>query len=58
MYPVPIGSLPITGANLFAFTLAGGALIVAGIITLRLVYFLRKRRAAEAAAALAPGRHR
>lgn len=57
MYPVPIGSLPITGANLFAFTLAGGALIIVGVIMLRLVFFLRKRRAAGAAAP-APGRKR
>jgi hypothetical protein len=54
MYPIPIGSLPITGANLFAFTVAGGALIIVGVIMLRLVFFLRKRRAA----ALAPGRRR
>lgn len=57
MYPVPIGSLPITGANLLAFTLAGGALIIVGLIMLRLVFFLRKKRAAEAAA-LAPGKPR
>ncbi len=57
MYPVPIGSLPITGANLLGFTLAGGALIIAGLIMLRLVLFLRKRKAAGVAA-LAPGRHR
>jgi LPXTG cell wall anchor motif len=57
MYPVPIGSLPITGANLLGFTLAGGALIIAGLIMLRLVFFLRKKRA-DGAAALPPGRQR
>jgi hypothetical protein len=57
MYPVPIGSLPITGANLLGFTLAGGALIIAGLIMLRLVFFLRKRRA-DGPAALPPGRQR
>ena len=36
MYPVPIGSLPITGANLLGFTLAGGALIIAGGLVLGL----------------------
>ena len=57
MYPVPIGSLPITGANLLGFTLAGGALIIAGLIMLRLVFFLRKRRT-SGSAALPPGRQR
>jgi hypothetical protein len=57
MYPLPIGTLPITGANLIAFAFGGGALIVAGVITLRVVFFLKRRRAAGPRA-LAPGRHR
>jgi hypothetical protein len=43
--------LPITGASLLAFALPGGALMIAGLITLRLVYFLRRRRADAADAA-------
>jgi hypothetical protein len=42
MYPQPVGTLPVTGANLLAFALAGGALMIAGIVTLRLVYFVRR----------------
>jgi hypothetical protein len=57
MYPLPIGTLPITGANLIAFAFAGAALVIAGVITLRVVFFLKRRRA-SGAAALAPGRHR
>jgi hypothetical protein len=51
MYPQPIGTLPVTGANLVAFTLMGGALMVAGLVTLRLVYFVRRRRGASAGSA-------
>lgn len=54
MYPVPVGSLPITGANLLAFTLAGAAFLIAGVVTLRVVYFLKRRKSAGSAA-LAPG---
>jgi hypothetical protein len=54
MYSIPPGTLPITGADLMGFGIAGGALVIAGIVTLRLAFSLRRRRAAEAAA-LAPG---
>jgi uncharacterized membrane-anchored protein len=57
MYPLPTGTLPITGVNLIAFTLAGAAFLIVGAIALRLVFFL-KRRTAAGAAALAPGRRR
>jgi hypothetical protein len=46
--------LPITGANLLAFTLAGAAFLIAGVVTLRVVYFLKRRKSAGSAA-LAPG---
>jgi hypothetical protein len=45
MYPIPTGTLPVTGANLLAVALSGGALMVVGVITLRLGYFRRKARA-------------
>lgn len=57
MYPLPTGTLPITGASLIAFTLAGAAFLIVGAIALRLVFFL-KRRKTTGAPALAPGRHR
>lgn len=57
MYPLPTGTLPITGANLIAFTLAGAAFLVVGAIVLRLVFFL-KRRTTTGAPTLAPGRRR
>jgi len=57
MYPLPTGALPITGANLLAFTLAGGALIIVGVIALRLVIVFKRRRTSGAEAPV-PGRHR
>ena len=45
MYPIS-GTLPITGANLIAFALTGGAFVIVGVIMLRLAFFLKKRKAA------------
>jgi hypothetical protein len=53
MYSIPPGTLPITGADLLAFALPGGVLIIAGMVMLRIV--LSRRRRAASAAALAPG---
>jgi hypothetical protein len=44
MYPPPIGILPITGFNMIAFGLVAGALIIGGLIFLRVAYFSRSRR--------------
>lgn len=44
MYPLPTGVLPVTGASLLGFALAGGSLIIVGLATLRLAYFVRRRR--------------
>jgi hypothetical protein len=44
MYPLPTGTLPMTGLNLLAMALAGGALMIAGVIMLRIAYFLKRRK--------------
>jgi hypothetical protein len=44
MYPPPTGPLPVTGINMLAIALAGSGLMIAGLILLRLGYFLRKRK--------------
>jgi membrane anchored protein len=44
MYPIPIGPLPVTGVNMLAIALAGGGLLIAGLLLLRFAYFQRKRR--------------
>lgn len=50
MYPLPTGTLPVTGASLLGIALAGGVLMIVGLVTLRLAYFVRRRRNARAAA--------
>jgi hypothetical protein len=50
-----------TGASLLGFALIGIALVVSGLVSFRLAYFARKRRASRSAglpAALPPGRPR
>ena len=49
MYPLPTGTLPMTGLNLLAMPLAGGALMIAGVIMLRIAYFLKRRKTDNAA---------
>jgi hypothetical protein len=49
MYTLPTGPLPVTGASLMAFALIGGALMIAGLVALRLAYFGRRRKALRAA---------
>jgi hypothetical protein len=44
MYPPPIGVLPITGFNMIAFGLLAAALIIGGLIFLRIAHFARSRR--------------
>lgn len=50
MYPLPTGPLPVTGAGLLGFAMAGSGLLIAGLIMLRLAYFVRRRRNIRAAA--------
>lgn len=45
MYSPPTGPLPITGINVLAIALAGGGLMIGGLLLLRLAYFQRKRKA-------------
>jgi hypothetical protein len=44
MYPPPTGPLPVTGVNMLAIAMAGSGLLVAGLLLLRLGYFMRRRR--------------
>jgi hypothetical protein len=44
VYPPPIGVLPITGFNMIGFGLVAAALIVGGLIFLRVAHFSRSRR--------------
>jgi LPXTG-motif cell wall-anchored protein len=44
VYPPPIGVLPITGFNMIAFGLVAAALIIGGLIFLRVAHFSRSRR--------------
>lgn len=45
MYPLPTGPLPVTGAGMLGIALSGGGLIIAGLVMLRLAYFVRRRKA-------------
>jgi len=44
MYPPPVGPLPVTGVNIIAIAMAGSGLLIAGLVLLRLVYFVRRPR--------------
>lgn len=44
MYPIPPGTLPVTGVNLLGFALAGAILTILGLAAARLAYFARRRR--------------
>jgi hypothetical protein len=52
MYPQPPPVLPITGPGLLGIALVGGALMIGGLVMLRLAYFIRRRRNSRGATAV------
>ena len=44
MYSPPVGPLPVTGISVLALAVGGSALLIVGLLLVRLAYFVRRPR--------------